>query len=413
MNFNDWKQLAPEDAAREVRRRVEALLPSGQRRAAIASVSGEDTLAQAFAAAPRGPLGGVPYFLKDLFDAAGLPTLAGATFVPEIRPMPGSDSAILGGLRNAGAVFSGKTHLFEFAWGLTGENPHHGDCERPGFPGRTSGGSSSGSAVLVAAGVVPLAIATDTGGSVRVPAAFCGIHGFRGVPHHPWIADAFPLAQSFDTAGWFTGNAADMRATLAALVGSRHADRAPRGCRLEPPGLDPEVSEAFHAAAGRFAPEPDTATRDALLAAFAPAAGHYNILASREAWEVHAPWADRFRDRYGPIVRERLDFARRITPASAAASAIGAAEVRSCMSGFFRTFDFLILPAAPFAALSKQDCTPANRLRMLGLTAPASICGLPVLTLPVPLPSGLTTGLQLIAADPKSPVFDWALGSAP
>jgi aspartyl-tRNA(Asn)/glutamyl-tRNA(Gln) amidotransferase subunit A len=413
MNFNDWKQLAPKDAAREVRRRVEALLPSGQRRAAIAALSDEDALTRAFAAAPRGPLGGVPYLLKDLFDVAGLPTLAGATFVPEIRPTPARDGAIVGGLRDLGAVFAGKTHLFECAWGLTGENPHYGDCERPGFPGRTSGGSSSGSAVLVAAGVVPLAIATDTGGSVRVPAAFCGIHGFRGVPHHPWIADAFPLAQSFDTAGWFTGTAADMRTTLAALVGSHRPDRAPRGCRLELPGLDPEVAAAFHSAAGRLAPEPDAATRDALLASFAPAAEHYNTLASREALAVHAPWADRFRDRYGPVLRERLDRARRITPAAAEAAAIGAAEVRSCMSGFFRAFDFLILPATPFAALAKEACTQESRLRMIGLTAPASLSGVPVLTLPVPLASGLTTGLQVIAADPKSPVFDWALASAP
>ena len=118
--------------------------------------------------------------------------------------------------------------LFEFAWGLTGENAHFGDCEHPRFPGRTSGGSSSGSAEAVAAEIVPLAIGTDTGGSIRVPAAFCGIFGYRGVPGEPWITDAVQLAPSFDTAGWFTRSGADMmRQLIEALVGLRTSERTP------------------------------------------------------------------------------------------------------------------------------------------------------------------------------------------
>ncbi len=232
MNFGEWQQLAPEAAAREVRRRADSL-SAAQRRAVLAVLPREADLSAAFASAPLGtPLRGIPFLLKDLFDVVGMPTFAGSSFLPEVRPTPPVDSRIVTNLRAAGAVLAGKTQTFEFAWGLTGENAHYGDCEHPRFPGRTSGGSSSGSAAAVAAGIVPFAIGTDTGGSVRVPAAFCGIYAYRGVPHNELIADAVPLAPSFDTAGWFTGNAADMRLALSALVGLRASERTPRGMLL-------------------------------------------------------------------------------------------------------------------------------------------------------------------------------------
>jgi amidase/aspartyl-tRNA(Asn)/glutamyl-tRNA(Gln) amidotransferase subunit A len=302
--------------------------------------------------------------------------------------------------------------MVEFAWGLTGENPHYGDCERPGFPERTTGGSSSGSAAAVAAGIVPLAIGSDTGGSIREPAAFCGVFGFRGVPRHRWIADAVPLAQSFDTAGWFTRTAADLRESLAALVGTRPADRMPRGCFLELPGLDPEVDGACRRAAALIAAPADASTRDLLMAGFAGAAASYVTLAAAESWRVHEAWADRYRDRYGPAVRGRLDRARTITGAEVEAAARGAAAVRSCWSAYFGAYDFLILPATPFEALAKPDFTESSRMRILALTAPASLGGLPAVTIPVPLASGLTAGLQIIARDLQSSAFDWVLKGA-
>ena len=146
------------DAAREFRRRAESRLSPAQQRAVFAVRRTDDELAAAFAAAPAGaPLSRVPYLAKDLFDVAGMPTLAGSNFLPEVRPTPTRDGAIAKAFAQAGAVLAGKTHLHEFAYGITGENPHYGDCERPGFPERTTGGSSSGSAAAVAAGVVPLA----------------------------------------------------------------------------------------------------------------------------------------------------------------------------------------------------------------------------------------------------------------
>ena len=413
MTFGEWQQLTPEAAAREVRRRVDSRLVPAQRRAVLATLAEEVPLAAAFALAPPGsPLRGVPYLLKDLFDVAGLPTFAGSSFLPEVRQAPDQESLVVRELRAAGAVLAGKTQLFEFAWGLTGENAHYGDCELPGFPGRTSGGSSSGSAAAVAADLVPLAIGTDTGGSIRVPAAFCGIFGYRGVPLSPLVADVVPLAPSFDTTGWFTRTAKDMAAATEVLVGLDKVAGSPRGCYLEVPGLDPEVEKACRAAAARFAKPADAGTRDELLDKFLPAAEVYGVLAGAETWKIHRKWAEKYRDRYGQLVRDRLDRARAISPAQLAAVASSQASLKSALNQYFAAYDFLLLPATPFPALAKGEYTPANRLRMLGLTAPASLAGLPVLTIPVPLPSGLSTGLQVVAVDPRSPVFSWALGLA-
>ena len=408
MTFGEWQQLAPEAAAREVCRRA-ALLSPGQRRAVVAQLGEEAGLAAAFASAPPGPLHGVPYLLKDLFEAQGWPTRAGSAFLAEVRPVPAADGAMVRDLAAAGAVLAGKAQTFEFAWGLTGENAHYGDCEHPRFPGRTSGGSSSGSAAAVAAGLVPFAIGTDTGGSIRVPAAFCGLYGFRGVPHEDWIGDAVPLAPSFDTAGWFTGTAADMRTAVAALVGLRTGSRPLRGCYVEMPGVDPAVAAPCRSAAAALAPLADAATGDELRHQFAPAAEVYGVLAGLESWKIHKKWAERYRARYGPLLRERLDRARAISQAQVAAVEPSERSLQATWSKFFLTYDFLVLPSTPCTALAKADCTPANRVRMLGLTAPASLGGLPVLALPVALPGGLSAGLQVIVNHPQSPVVSWAL----
>ncbi|HEY4988532.1 MAG TPA: amidase [Opitutaceae bacterium] len=410
MTFGDWQHLAPDAAAREVRRRAEAFMTPAQRATSLAVLLDEAALAAAFAAAPKlGRLRGIPYLLKDLFDVTGLPTFAGSSFLPEVRPTPDQDSAIVRDLADAGAVMAGKTHLFEFAWGLTGENAHSGDCEHPRFPGRTSGGSSSGSAAAVAAGIVPLAIGTDTGGSIRVPAAFCGVFGYRGVPGEAWISDAVALAPSFDTVGWFTRSASDMSLALEALVGLRSGSAKPRGCYLEMPGLDPEVAEACRTAAAALAPPADASTRGELLDKFASAAEVYGVLAGVESWKIHRKWAEKYRARYGPLVVDRLDRARGISKAQVAAVEPSYNSLRLAWTKFFLTYDFLVMAASPFPALAKADCTLANRLRMLSLTSPASLGALPVLTIPVPLPSGMSSGLQVIMNHPQSPVVSWLL----
>lgn len=411
MTFQQWQQLMPAEAARRVHTEIHAQLSPAQQRAAIAVLLPERELAARLEAATRlaDPLRGVPYFAKDLFDVAGWPTYAGSTFLPEARPAPAGDSALIQALQRASAVLAGKSQLHEFAYGITGENAHYGDCEHPDHPGRTTGGSSSGSAALVAAGIVPLALGTDTGGSVRLPAAFCGLHGFRLTPGDPFIRDAVALAPSLDTAGWFTRTASDLRTVTAVLAGSLRATRTPQGCYLQFGGLDPDVADGCRLAAHQLGAGTPADTVAALHHGFAAAVEIYNTIVAREAWEVHRPWAERFHERYSAPVWQRLNRAATLTPAQHAAADAGREAIRALWAGYFAQYDFLALPAAPCPALTKPECTLENRNRILALTAPASLGGLPVLTIPIPLPSGLTAGLQVVVREPQSPVVDWAL----
>lgn len=414
MTFSDWQSLSPADAARLVHERV-AALPPAQQRAALAWLAPQAQLADELAG-NSAPLSGVPFAAKDLFDAAGLPTFAGSAFLPEVRPTPAADGAFIRDVRAAGGALAAKAHMHEFAYGITGENPHYGDCELPGHPGRTTGGSSSGSALLVKAGVVPLALGTDTGGSIRVPAAFCGLYGFRMVPHHAWIADGFPLAESFDTPGFFTAHAADLRATLDALVPesprpSTLAPRPLRGAYLVLPGLAPELERALVAAAQRLAgPLPQSVAAE-LLPLFAPAAELYAILGGAETRVIHAPFYAHYRDRYDANVRARIDRALTLTDAEIARAQANRDAITAAWAALFRDYDYIVLPGSPYPAITKAQCTIEMRSRILSLTVPASMASLPVLALPVSLPDtgGLTTALQIVVPTIHSPAIRHAL----
>ncbi len=397
--------------AREFHRRLQALSPALQS-AALAWTASEDELTAALErAAPDAPLRGITYLLKDLFDVVGLPTRAGSPFLADVRPVT-ADATLVRRLRERGAALAGKTHLVEFAAGLTGENRTFGDCPHPIFPDRLSGGSSSGSAALVAAGLAPLAIGTDTGGSVRVPAAFCGIFGYRGSPRDEWISDAFPLSAICDTAGWFTAHAADMRTTLAALLGPVAATtRARRGVFLSASDLVPTapVNAACRSAAARIAAPADAATRDALVHAWRDAIEAYSTVVLHEAHHIHREWLGPQRASYDPSIWQRFTDGGRADPAKLAAAHATFAQVRESFAQFFRTHDFLVLPCAPVPALTKAQCTLETRRAILSFTAPASLGGIPCLTVPVALEDNLTAGLQILAPDANSPVFDWVL----
>ncbi|MGA9464498.1 MAG: amidase, partial [Terracidiphilus sp.] len=150
----------------------------------------------------RSPLWGLPISVKDCFDLTGAPTTCGVQFYRDLHGTQSQDSWVVEQLRSAGAVISGKTHLHPLAYGITGENPEFGDCLQPGNPGALTGGSSSGAAASVLEGSAVAAIGTDTGGSVRAPAALCGLAGYRAsLGRGDWRGGAH-LAQSFDTMGW-------------------------------------------------------------------------------------------------------------------------------------------------------------------------------------------------------------------
>lgn len=414
MSFPDWQSLDPAVAAHKIHETLAQRFSPTQRTAVLAHLPSVDELAASFATADHsGPLGGVPYFLKDLFDVANWPTRAGSIFLPEVRRPPAQDSAIVSLLRKSGAVLAGKAHLHEFAYGITGENPHYGNCAHPLFPDRTTGGSSSGSAALVAAGIAPLAVGTDTGGSIRVPAAFCGIYGFRLTPGSPLITDAFPLAPSFDTAGWFTSNAGDMLATLRATIGVTFAEKPPSGCYLDLPGTDPDVAQVCRNAAGRFVRASDSDTHETLARGFSQCVESYQAVVAAEAWAAHVRWAEAYQSLYDPAVWNRLKRGRDLSREDYQRARFEVSEVQLLWTQFFSAFDFLVMPATPFGALKHSECTLENRLRLLEFTTPASLGGCAVLTVPLSLPSGLTTGLQFIVRQPQSPVIAWVLERSP
>lgn len=406
LSLREWTDLARQGrraVTDEVGRRAERALDETQRRAVFAALFESPCDEPADDSVTAGPIDGVPFVVKDLFDVRGLPTRAGSGFLAEIRPPADRDSTLVRAFRAAGASLVGKTHLHEFAYGLTGENPFYGNCANPLDPERTTGGSSSGSAAAVAAGIVPIALGTDTGGSVRVPAAHCGLYGYRHVPGHAWIRDAFPLAPSCDTAGWFTASAADMVEVLKAILNPSEPTGALRGVYLDYGRLDAEVRHACRSRAEELIPRNDPGTVHELVASFAGTGDAYSVLTSAEAAAIHAPWLDTMRDRYSPAVWQRIDRGRRWQAAEIREAEATRARLVRTFSAYFQTHDVLLLPAAPSPAPRHEECATYDRTRILDLTAPASLAGLPALTLPLRLDNGLSAGLQAIVRAPDDP----------
>jgi aspartyl-tRNA(Asn)/glutamyl-tRNA(Gln) amidotransferase subunit A len=416
MMFADWTELARQDpglAAQTLLDRIATLDPR--------SASGDCRLANATAGlgghvcASSRPTGAVVRCSvpgERFVSCQGRSHERGRPFLPKVKGPPNRDSALIEALDEAGAVLAGTTHLHEFAYGLTGENRHWGDVEHPKSRTRTSGGSSSGSAAAVAAGIVPFALGTDTGGSIRVPAAFCGLYGLRLTPHHPWISDAFALAPSFDTPGWFTPSASEMKTMLSALLGTGSSSRKLNGIYLGFEGWQDaaaDVKSSLSAIAEKVAPPADRLAASELRHAFAGTTEAYAVLQSLEAWKQHAPWLDAQRDHYSPEVWQRIDRGRKWSNEDVEQARTKLAAIHLLWTKFFLTYDFLVLPSTPFGALTKSECTLENRNRLLALTTPASLGGLPVLSMPVALPSGLTSGLQIVVNSSVSPVLPWAL----
>ncbi len=182
----------------------------------------------------RSALWGLPVSVKDCFDLAGAPTSCGVHFYRELNGNAARDSWLVAQLRASGAVITGKTHLHPLAYGITGENPEFGDCLQPGNPNALTGGSSSGAVASVLEGSAVAAIGTDTGGSVRVPAALCGLAGYRStIGRGDWRGGAH-LAESFDTMGWLFRDLEDAPLLAAPFAPAEAASISPRHSRPHP-----------------------------------------------------------------------------------------------------------------------------------------------------------------------------------
>jgi len=382
-----------------------AEVDAATQRAALCGLPDMRALRQRFEAAwdDRGrPLAGVPFLAKDLFAERGARIGAGSTFLGELLAPAAQDASLLAAFRDdAGAVLCGKTQLNEFAFGLSGENPHFGDCPHPTRPGLLSGGSSSGSAWAVGAGLVPFALATDTVGSIRVPATQCGVHGLR-LPVIAEIDGVFPLSPGFDTVGWMAGNAADLADVSSAVLGDC-APRPLRGLWVGDlgAGLTIEVLDAVRRTALALGASIDEAGADATREGLRGSGRAYPVLGGRAAARVHAPWMDKHADAYDPVVLARLRAGRaRGEDEVLAAESVRQRVVETFAAVFEGGWDYVALPCTAGVAQPRHSHDDRLREQLLTLNAPASLAGLGALALPVPVGTeGLTAGLQLVARD--------------
>lgn len=408
--ISDWRELSartPDLAAQTLTDSLKSY-DSRTLKRVFAALPNFDTLEDAFERAAHsssGALAGVPFMLKDLFDYPGFPTTASSSFLPELRPTPKTESALSQRFRKQGGVFTGKTHLNEFAYGLSGENLHFGDCPHPVFPNRLSGGSSSGSAWAVKSGIVPIATGTDTGGSIRVPAAWCGLYGIRFAPND-WSTDGcVPLAPSFDTAGWFCNSATDMAEAIQCLVSPPKSDKKElRGISLIDAfnSIKPDHRSALATTISQLdARSNPEATKD-YLQATRNVAFNYSVLQSREALEVHKDWIDSHKTSYDPVVWQRIERARHWSAEQIETAYATEAAVKSFFENCFSSYDYIVMPATQSPAITAQQHTEAFRSELLSYTAPGSLARCPVLTVPIHLPSGESLGLQIMYRDSNS-----------
>ncbi len=370
----------------------------------------EDTVG-AFIPGPRlehdplssGRLSGLSFAAKDLFDVAGSITTYGNPDWARTHAPARATAPLLVTLLQAGARLVGKTKTVELAYGLTGENIWHGTPRNPRVPDRFPGGSSCGSAAAVAAGLVDFSMGSDTGGSVRIPASYCGLFGIRPSFGAISLAGVRPLAPSLDTAGWFTRTASLLAGVGEVLLpGGRHELGGPL-LRVEEAWVSaqPEVAEILRpklekleqlrgrAIAVRLAPEGIDSFYD-----------HFRTVQAEEAWAALGDWIEATQPRLGPGVAERFAAARTIDPASGATGRAFRRQLQARVPPMLAGGAVLVYPTSPCPApLLTATSVELESVRQatIGVTAIASLCGLPEVTLPAGTVRGAPIGLSLVA----------------
>jgi len=353
----------------------------------------EAVRAEAMANGGRSPLWGLPVAVKDCFDLAGVPTSLGTKFYRDLLGVAAQDSWLVERLRAAGAVITGKTHLHALAYGITGENPDFGDCVQPRDATALTGGSSSGAAASVQEGSAVFAIGTDTGGSVRVPAALCGLAGYRAsLGRGDWWGGAH-LAESFDTMGGLFRDLEDapLLAGLFAPEGTAPVGRFTRFAVVGNTFLqdcEPRIVDCLRATVrdleslGLRAAWIDVAWWADAVDIFAP-------IQAYEAARLHAGHFDRFE----ASIRQRLEWGAGIGAAEIATLRERHQAFRAKMNILFAEHELVLLPASPLRRLDAGADHSQTRSRLLRYTAPFSLAGVPAVT--IPCASG---GMQLAAA---------------
>jgi len=353
----------------------------------------------------RGPLHGIPVSVKDIVDIAGHLTTSGSA--AHLTRRADADADCVRRLRAAGAVIVGKNVLHEFAYGATGDRSVHGASRNPWDANKISGGSSGGGAVAVAAGMVPLAVGTDTAGSVRVPAALCGIVGFKPAFDAVSTVGVHPLAASLDHVGVFARTTTDAALGYSVMATDPLAEgNAPaRIAWVDPTCINP-TDPSVIATARDALDRAGITSRDTLRLTFGVGElfSVFSTLQSSEAYAEHAGILNRHRGDVDPEVIGRLERGRD-TPAWQYVQATRKRnELRAEIAELFQRFDVLALPTAPTVATDIDqrahiiDGHPVEvRSALLSLTCPWNLTGHPALTVPAGMVEGLPVGLQLVS----------------
>jgi amidase len=355
--------------------------------------------------ATTGPLAGLTFAAKDLFDIAGHVTGAGNPDWLTLHPPAARTAPVVQRLVDSGADMVGKTHTDELSRGIFGENAHYGTPTNPAAPGRVPGGSSSGSAAAVAGGLVDFALGTDTGGSVRIPASFCGIYGIRPTHGRLPLDGVVGQAPSFDTIGWFARDA-DLLARIGEVLLGIDA-RAPRPRHLIIAAdafaiAEPATAAALEPAVARLAAlvgssEKGAASRSMPLADWY---AHQRAMQGREAWDTFGEWIDRHNPRFGFEIADNFLRGMRTDDAALVAARAFRAARRAELSEMLEGDTVLCLPTAPFPAPpvgERRSAMWARRIAISTLTTVAGMSGAPQLSLPLARVDGLPVGLSILA----------------
>jgi aspartyl-tRNA(Asn)/glutamyl-tRNA(Gln) amidotransferase subunit A len=412
------KSVSPVELTRACLARIERLNPVLN---AFITVTADQALQQARDAEAeihkgkwRGPLHGVPIALKDLFDTAGVRTTA-ASGVFKDR-VPNEDAEVVRRLRAAGAVLLGKLNMHEFAYGATSVATYFGPVHNPWKPDSIAGGSSGGSAAAVAAGLCYGALGSDTGGSIRQPAAYCGIAGLKPTYGRVSTRGVIPLSWSLDHVGPMCRTVADAALLLQPIAGYDPGDSnsvdAPvpdyaqalrskvSALRLGIPRklffeqLDPEIEAAVNEAIGALR-KLTSGVRDVQLPAYQPLP-----VIGAEAYTYHSAYFTKTPDLYQPATRERLGIGAKVTAQAYVEGRRTLDRLRREVRGVFTEADVLITPATPMPpetiAAAIQADVPPRTTPSLRNTSPFDVYGLPTISVPCGFTkAGLPIGLQL------------------